>query len=146
MGNQLTWIWIISRLTQRMDTRYWISGNEMIDNAFFCRGFHISTTRKSHRRNTSYGSDSGARYEYLICAFKSYHLVCRSPRNSQTRITLPSGVYLELLQLGYFAIFNGLVVFLYVFVTLLTFLQLSTRHFASCFFAHIFTSTFSSDI
>ena len=103
-----------------------------IDHAIFYRGFHISTTRKSHRRNTSYGSDSGARYEYLICAFKSYHLVCRSPRNSQTRITLPSGVYLELLQLGYFAIFNGLVVFLYVFVTLLTVLQLSTRNFASC--------------
>jgi len=55
------------------------------------RGFHTSTVRKSHRRNTSYGSDSGV----------------RSPRNSQTRIALPSGVYLELLQLGYFAIFNG---------------------------------------
>ena len=34
-----------------------------IDNTFFYRGFHISTTRKSHRRNTSYGSDSGARFE-----------------------------------------------------------------------------------
>lgn len=55
------------------------------------RGFHTSTVRKSHRRNTSYGSDSGV----------------RSPRNSQTRIALHSGVYLELLQLSYFAIFNG---------------------------------------
>lgn len=55
------------------------------------RGFHSSGGRKSHRRNTSFGSDSGV----------------RSPRHCQSRVLLPSSVYLELIQLGYFAIFNG---------------------------------------
>lgn len=55
------------------------------------RGFNHSSSRKSHRRNTSYGSDSGI----------------RSPRNSAIRMSLPSSVYLEMIHLAYFAIFNG---------------------------------------
>jgi len=56
------------------------------------RGFYSSgPSRKSHRRNTSYGSDSSI----------------RSPRVCQTRVYLPSSVFLELIHLGYFAIFNG---------------------------------------
>jgi len=56
------------------------------------RGFSISGIKKTHRRNQSYGSDSGI----------------RSPRMTlPSRIPLCSAVLLEMLHLGYFAIFNG---------------------------------------
>jgi len=53
------------------------------------RGFNFG--KKTHSRNRSYGSDSGL----------------RSPRTSVTRIPLCSSVFLEMLHLAYFAIFNG---------------------------------------
>lgn len=53
------------------------------------RGFNFG--KKSHSRNRSYGSDSGL----------------RSPRMLATRIPLCSSVFLEMLHLAYFAIFNG---------------------------------------
>jgi len=53
------------------------------------RGFNIGG-RKTHRRTVSYGSDPGM----------------RSPRILPARLSLSSSVLLELLQLGYFAIFH----------------------------------------
>jgi len=53
------------------------------------RGFSIGT-RKHHRRNLSYGSDPGV----------------RSPRILPNRLCLSSAVLLELLQLGFFSMFN----------------------------------------
>jgi len=55
------------------------------------RGFNFG--KKTHSRNRSYGSDSGI----------------RSPRSSATRIPLSVPVFLELLHLAYFSIFNGYV-------------------------------------